>query len=59
MARLIVKSPYIKCGFHQRGDSLPQRTSPSEPHEREGLTPHDPALPMSCHFSGRMSEFFF
>jgi len=33
MARLIVKSPYIKCGFHQRGDSLSQRTTPLEPQE--------------------------
>jgi hypothetical protein len=33
MARLIVKSPYIKCGFYQRGDSLPQRTTPLEPKE--------------------------
>ena len=33
MARLIVKSPYIKCGFYQRGDSLPQRTTPLEPQE--------------------------
>ena len=33
MARLIVKSPYIKCGFYQRGDSLTQRTTPLEPQE--------------------------
>ena len=28
MARLIVKSPYIKCGFYQRGGSLRQRITP-------------------------------
>ena len=33
MAMLIVKSLYIKCGFYQRGDSLPQRTTPLEPQE--------------------------
>ena len=33
MARLIVKSPYIKCGFYQMGDSLTQRTTPLEPQE--------------------------
>ncbi len=33
MAKLIVKSPYIKCSFYQRGDSLTQRTTPLEPQE--------------------------
>ena len=43
MARLIVKSPYIKCSFYQRGDSLPQRTTPLEPQENaRGCRPLPP-----------------
>lgn len=43
MARLIVKSPYIKCNFYQRGDSLPQRTTPLELQENaRGYRPLTP-----------------
>ena len=45
MARLIVKSPYIKCGFYQRGDSLPQRTTPLEPQENARGKSLDPRTP--------------
>ena len=58
MARLIVKSPYIKCGFYQRGDSLMQRTTPLEPQENTRGTPLDPELPMSCHFSAAVCQSF-
>ena len=60
MARLIVKSPYTKCGFYQRGDSLMQRTTPLEPQENTRGTPLDPRTAnVHLYFSNRMRMVFF